>query len=42
MNLCDCGACCNTCGHDPGCSSRQATDDDGRGYDDTYDDYRAA
>ena len=41
MPGCDCGACCNQCGHYPGCTSRQTTDD-GRGYDDTYDDYRAA
>lgn len=21
MTNCDCGACCNQCGHDPGCTS---------------------
>jgi hypothetical protein len=24
---CDCGTCCNACGHYPDCMSRQTTDD---------------
>lgn len=24
MPNCDCGACCDTCGHDDGCISREA------------------
>jgi hypothetical protein len=22
--MCDCGTCCDTCGHDPNCTSQQA------------------
>lgn len=34
MPGCDCGTCCNACGHDPGCTSRQAEQVDDDGYQD--------
>ena len=37
MPGCDCGACCDQCGHYPGCISQQGAEDD-----DGYDDYRLA